>query len=238
MEHLNPPAERSSSAAERVSSAWEDYLKAIFEITSGKTRASTNEIAAQMVVSPASVTVMVQKMAAFEPPLLDYQKHQGVALTPAGRTMALEVIRHHRLLETFLQQVLGYTWDEVHVEADRLEHVITEELEERIAQVLGNPAVDPHGEPIPGRDLRIEAAEMRPLHELRPGERGVIVKVRPDEEALLRYLSETGLVLGAQVAVTGYSAFDGNLTLRVGESTPELTLGERVTSRVFVRVIN
>jgi DtxR family Mn-dependent transcriptional regulator len=229
--------DRVSVTADRVSPAWEDYLKAIFALTSDNQRASTNAIAAEMDVAPASVTVMVQKMAAFEPSLLDYQKHQGVALTPAGRTMALEVIRHHRLLETFLHKVLGYSWDEVHPEADRLEHVITEELEERIARVLGDPQVDPHGEPIPRRDLSMGKQDMRPLGELRPSERGVIVKVTPDEQALLRHLSELGLVLGAQVTVTGYSAFDGNLRLRLGDSGPEVTLGERVTGRVFVRLI-
>ena len=188
-----------------------------------------------MEVAPASATVMVQKMSAFQPPLLDYQKHQGVTLTPAGRMIALEVIRHHRLLETFLQKVLGYSWDEVHLEADRLEHVITEEFEQRIAQVLGNPAVDPHGEPIPGKDLHMDTAELRPLSALRPGEQAVIIKVRPDEDELLRYLSQIGLVLDAQVSITGYSAFDGNLTMQINDDPSQVTLGERITQRIFVK---
>jgi DtxR family Mn-dependent transcriptional regulator len=231
------PEALSESPGERLSPAWEDYLKAIFEITSDKARATTNEIAAQMEVAPASATVMVQKMAAFQPPLLDYQKHQGVTLTPAGRMIALEVIRHHRLLETFLQKVLGYSWDEVHLEADRLEHVITEEFEERIAQVLGNPAVDPHGEPIPGKDLHMDTAELRPLSALRLGDRALVIKVKPKEGDLLRYLSQIGLVLDAQVIITGYSAFDGNLTLRIDDNPQPFTLGERITSRVFVMLL-
>jgi DtxR family Mn-dependent transcriptional regulator len=221
----------------RLSPAWEDYLKVIFEITAIKPRATTNDIATQMEVSPASATVMVQKMATSTPPLVVYQKYQGVKLTTEGRTIALEVIRHHRLLETFLQKVLGYSWDEVHGEADRLEHVITEEFEERIAQVLGNPTVDPHGEPIPNKDLHMSTTELCPLSGLRPGVRAEIVKVKPDEEGLLRYLSGIGLVLGAQVIITGYSAFDGNLTLRIGDSVQAMTLGERITQRVFVRQI-
>ena len=132
-----------------LSAPIEDYLKAIYELTQEQDRASTNEIAEQMGVTPASATGMMQRLATADPPLVDYQKHRGVALTEQGKRNALEVIRHHRLLETFLQEKLGYTWDEVHADADRLEHVISEELEERISQTLGDPAYDPHGEPIP-----------------------------------------------------------------------------------------
>lgn len=220
---------------DRLSPAWEDYLKAIFGLTAGNQRATTNEIAGQMEVAPASATVMIQKMAGCQPPLLEYQKHQGVTLTPQGRSIALEVIRHHRLLETFLQQVLGYSWDEVHPEADRLEHVITEEFEQRMAQMLGDPSVDPHGEPIPDKDLRMDTVEPRLLSDLHPGDRAVVIKVKPKEDDLLRYLSQIGLVLDAQVSITGYSAFDGNLTLRIDDNPQPFTLGERITQRIFVK---
>ena len=121
----------------------QDYLKHIFELSEDGTPASTNDLAARLGIKPASVTGMIQKLAAAEPKLVDYQKHQGVTLTPAGERAALEVLRHHRLLETWLVQSLGYTWDEVHEEACRLEHVISEDFEERMDAALGHPTHDP-----------------------------------------------------------------------------------------------
>lgn len=143
---------------DRLSQAAEDYMKTIYDITRTRPRALTNEIAERMGVTPASATGMVQKLAGAQPRLVDYRKHRGVALTPEGERAALEVIRHHRLLETYLREKLGYTPDEVHDEADRLEHVISEDLEERIARALDDPTVDPHGEPIPDRGLRMPNA--------------------------------------------------------------------------------
>jgi DtxR family Mn-dependent transcriptional regulator len=152
----------------RTSHVAEDYLKVIYQLTRGGGRAFTSEIAASMGVTPASATGMVQKLAGDVPPLLNYEKNHGVELTSAGEQIALEVIRHHRLLETFLQQKLGYSWDEVHAEADRLEHVISEVLEERIARVLGDPHYDPHGDPIPNREFRLPEQSTTSLAELHP----------------------------------------------------------------------
>ncbi|MGB6422377.1 MAG: metal-dependent transcriptional regulator, partial [Anaerolineales bacterium] len=132
---------------EKITHTVEDYLKTIYDITSTLDRASTNQLAESLGVAPASVTGMLKKLAEIEPTIVDYQRHRGVALTPEGEKMALEVIRHHRLIEMFLQQILGYKWDEVHGEADRLEHVISEEFEERISKALGDPSHDPHGDP-------------------------------------------------------------------------------------------
>ena len=140
---------------ENLTQSTEDYLKAIYDLTLNGERATTNQIAEQLGVKPASVTGMLKRLAASEPPLLEYRKHQGAGLTEEGRRAALEIVRHHRLLELFLHETLGYSWDEVHVEADRLEHVLSEEMEERIARVLGDPMHDPHGEPIPNRELHI-----------------------------------------------------------------------------------
>ena len=123
----------------------QDYLKHIFELTENGSAASTNDLASRLGVRPASVTGMVQKLALAEPPLVEYHKHQGVTLTPEGEQAALEVLRHHRLLESWLVQSLGYSWDEVHEEACRLEHVISEDFEARMAAALGNPERDPHG---------------------------------------------------------------------------------------------
>ena len=146
----------------------EDYLKAVYELTREAERASTNGLAEYLDVAAASVTGMLQKLAESEPPLLEYRKHRGVQLTKEGEKVALETIRHHRLLELFLHEILGYDWDEVHEEADRLEHFISERFEERIAAALGNPQHDPHGDPIPGADLSLPEAPQTPFRPARP----------------------------------------------------------------------
>src|SRR5512143_1921314 len=138
---------------EQLTDSIQDYLKAIYELTQNGASASTNALASRLDVEPASVTGMVQKLAATKPALVEYRKHHGVKLTPVGRRAALEVIRHHRLLEAWLVKTLGYSWDEVHVEAEKLEHVISEDFEERMAAALGDPVRDPHGELIPSSDL-------------------------------------------------------------------------------------
>ena len=138
-----------------ISQAHQDYLKVIYRLTEENGRATTNQIAAALDVTPASVSNMLKKMAEGEAPLLQYQKHKGVTLTAVGQQTCLEIMRHHRLLETFLCQKLGFSQDEVHEEACRLDHVLTEELEARIAAVLEHPTHDPHGQPIPTVDLEI-----------------------------------------------------------------------------------
>jgi DtxR family Mn-dependent transcriptional regulator len=220
---------------ENLTQAIEDYLKAIYEITVSDERASTNQIAGRMGVTPASVTGMLKRLAANDPPLLEYHKHHGVALTPDGERVALEVIRHHRLLELFLQERLGYTWDEVHPEADRLEHVISEDLEERIAQSLGNPNHDPHGDPIPSRDLHLPSDRLVRLSELRPGQQAVVQRVRNDDPALLRYLESIGVVPGVELSIVKFSDFDGNLSLQVGKQV--IVLGPAVTQQIYVEVV-
>jgi len=215
--------------------AVEDYLKVIYELTVSHGRVSTNQIAERLGVTPASVTGMLKRLAVSEPPLLDYRKHRGVMLTAAGRQAALEIIRHHRLLELFLHERLGYSWDEVHEEADRLEHVISEDLEERIAQTLGDPLHDPHGDPIPTRDLHMPAAPETRLGDLRRGQQALVHRVKSDDPAFLRYLSEIGLTPQARIAVLEHSPFDGNLRLLIGER--EVVLGPAVTQHIFVEVI-
>lgn len=220
-----------------LTQAVEDYLKLIYVLNDEYGRASTNQIAERMGVKPASVTGMLQKMAANEPPLVDYQKHHGVVLTDAGQTAALEIIRHHRLLELFLVETLGYSWDEVHNEADRLEHVISEDFEERIAQALGDPQRDPHGEPIPSRDFRLPLDSTVRLSELRAGQEAVVQRVEPGDADMLRHLENNGLVPLARVRVLSYSAFDGNLHLKIeGQDETVVVLGPQVTRRVFVEM--
>ena len=217
-----------------LSPAFEDYLKVIYELTDQGERASTLEIAESMRVKPASVTGMLQRLAAYDPPLVDYQKHHGAALTTEGRRAALEVVRHHRLLETYLHQKLGYSWDEVHVEADRLEHVLSEALEERIAVALDHPDYDPHGEPIPSRALHLPSASSLRLSEMRPGQQAVIERVEPFNPEALRYLAGLGLLPGVPVQVLTYSPLDGNLQVQVADQEP-VTLGTRITERIYVK---
>ena len=213
----------------------EDYLKVIYDLTLAQERASTNQIAERMGVAPASVTGMLKRLAANEPPLLNYEKHRGAELTLAGNQVALEIIRHHRLLELYLHERLGYPWDEVHEEADRLEHVISEELEERIARELGDPLQDPHGDPIPTRELSLPVHNWARLSDLCAGQKAVVQRVANENPDLLRYLSSIGLVPQAHLEVIGVSEFDRNLQLLVGDR--ELVLGPAVTHHIFVEVV-
>jgi len=210
----------------------QDYLKHIYELSADGGTASTNDLAERLGVAPASVTGMIQRLAASKPPLIVYRKHQGVTLTPAGERAALEVIRHHRLLETWLVQTLDYSWDEVHEEAERLEHVISEDFEARIAAALGDPDRDPHGDPIPSAELTLPADDSHPLSALRPSQKAMIVRVDSEDPAFLRHLEDLGLVPSARVAVKAYSEFDNNLTLKVGSKTT--ILGPKITTRIYV----
>jgi DtxR family Mn-dependent transcriptional regulator len=222
---------------ENLTRVIEDYLKSIYELTRASERATTNQIAARMEVTPASVTNMIQKLAETNPPLLDYRKHHGVQLTPEGERVALEIIRHHRLLEMFLHETLGYSWDEVHEEADRLEHVISEEMEERIAISLGNPLHDPHGDPIPSRDLQMPQSTAIILSQLRPFQKAQVKRVSDSDPDLLRFLSERGIEPAAQLEVLDYSPFDNNLQVQVIGEVEPVVLGAVITSQVFVDLI-
>lgn len=221
-----------------VTHAIEDYLKTIYDLTVSHERASTNQIADALEIKPASVTGMVKKLSMSEPPLVDYQKHRGVALTQEGEKIALETIRHHRLLETFLHETLGYDWDTVHDEADRLEHVISEEFEERIALALGDPTHDPHGDPIPTRDLRMPSQPSTRLCELRTGQQALVQRVPDTHPELLRYLGDHGIIPGSCIEVVAYSEFDDNLTIRVQNRSEACVLGIRITRQIFTKIIS
>lgn len=210
----------------------QDYLKSIYELTESGQSASTNALARKLNISAPSVTGMVQKLASAKPALVEYQKHQGVTLTRDGKKAALEVIRHHRLLEAWLVQTLGYSWDEVHEEAERLEHVISEDFERRIAAAMGHPVRDPHGELIPTADLKMPMDDSMPLSALRANQSATIQRVRASDPELLRYLDELGLVPGVEIEVKAYSPFDHNLTIRVGRRSH--VLGLSITSKIFV----
>ncbi len=231
---------------ENLTQAIEDYLKTIYEITcqpSGQIdasctrRATTNQIADALGVTPASVTGMLKKLSETDPPLVEYQKHRGVVLTFEGEQAALEILRHHRLLESFLHQILGYKWHEVHVEADRLEHVISEEFEERIATALGDPTHDPHGDPIPTRELQMPITSSTLLANLRTGQSAVIVRVDNKDPAFLCHLEKLGLIPGTRLTIQSFSPFDHNLGLLIADQARSIVLGPSITQQVFVQVI-
>ena len=197
---------------ELLSSQAEDYLKAIY-IVSQHGKVSTQAIADRLEVTPASVTGMLKKLA--EMGLVTHAPYQGATLTDAGRKIALELIRHHRLLEAYLHQALGYPLEDVHDEAEKLEHVISEAFEARIFEKLGQPTHDPHGDPIPALDGTLPAVGDTPLSSLAPSARAVIARV-PDRDAeFLRYLSGLGLTPGATIKVREVAPFQGPITLEV-----------------------
>lgn len=212
--------------------AIEDYLKTIFTLEEEESPVSTSRIAAARSVKPGSATSMIQRLHKLN--LVDYQKHYGVTLTKAGREIALEVIRHHRLVELYLIEALGFTWDEVHEQADLLEHVISEKLEERIAAALDHPDFDPHGDPIPSRDGTLADLQAQPLSTLQPGAQAVVARVPDDADSeLLRYLSDLRLTPGRKLTVTEVAPFDGPLTIDV-DGEPKI-VGRRVAGAVLVR---
>jgi DtxR family transcriptional regulator, Mn-dependent transcriptional regulator len=194
-----------------VTRAMEDYLKALFEL--GEHDVKPRDLAAAVGVAPASVTGMLDKLASLK--LVDYRKYHGASLTAAGRSLALETLRHHRLLETYLAEALGYGWHEVHAEADRLEHVISEDFEARVDALLGHPTHDPHGDPIPQRDGSVPASPGAPLAELAPEVPARVNRITDQDPEVLAYLADQGLVPGATVWVVERAPFDGPVTVVV-----------------------
>jgi DtxR family transcriptional regulator, Mn-dependent transcriptional regulator len=201
--------------SETLTAAVQDYVKAIYTLDSGEGAVTTTALAERLDVRPASVSGMLPKLTALG--LVEHVPYRGVRLTERGTRVALEVVRHHRLLELFLVESLGMTWDEVHAEAEVLEHVLSEELEELIAAKLGDPAFDPHGDPIPSRELTVPAVESRDLYSLEPGEHGTFVRVSDADPAMLRFLAERGITPGAAIEVIDRQPFDGPLYVRVAD---------------------
>lgn len=220
-----------------LSASVEDYLKAIHDLHGAdpERRVSTSALAEALGVSSASVTGMLKKLHEAEPQLVDYKRYQGVRLTDAGNKIALEVIRHHRLIEAYLMEALGYTWDQVHQEADELEHVISEAFEAKIAEFLGHPEVDPHGDPIPDMQGRVQPSSDIALSELAVDQHATIQRVVDDPE-LLRYLDSLGLGLESRIEVTDHGPFGDLITLRVEGGKHEHTLSLKVADQVFVEV--
>ncbi len=220
-----------------LSEAVEDYLKAIYTIKDGVNPVSTSAIAQRLGVAPASVTQMLKKLADMKPRLVEYRRHHGVQLTPNGEKIALEVIRHHRLVELFLQEALGMSWDQVDQEAERLEHVVSETLADRMAEVLGHPEFDPHGDPIPSKtgDMPVGKTLLN-LVQLNPGQDGVVRRVCDDDPEVLRYVASLGIIPKAELKVTAKAPFDGPIHVEVvfGGGVQTHALGQRVANQIFV----
>lgn len=210
--------------------AIQDYIKAIFKLQDGGGVVTTTAIAEKLGYAPASVSGMLKKLARAE--LVCHHPYQGVLLTEQGRRLALELIRHHRLIELYLTQALGYSWDEVDAEAERLEHVISEEMEARMAAFLNEPTEDPHGDPIPTRDGVMPMVRYDPLTTVAPGQQVRIRRVKDSDPDVLRYLGRLGLYPHVVIDVLHKAPFGGPLTIRV--SSAEHALGPQVTDSVFV----
>lgn len=218
-----------------LSPAAQDYLKAICLLDeAGESRpdgqVSTNALAGRLQVSPASATNMLKRLTALG--LVSHVPYHGARLTAAGRKIALEVIRHHRLLETYLAEALGVPWDEVHDEAEVLEHVLSEGLEDRISARLGHPTADPHGHPIPARGGDMSPTEGVALSEVEVGIDATVLAVSDRDPDLLRYLGEMGLFPGASVSVLEVAPFGGPLMLGLGGE--QRALGREVATQVLV----
>ncbi len=211
--------------------AVEDYAKAIHALGGAQREAVSNSaLAERLGVSPGSVTAMLKRMV--EMGLVEHEPYRGVTLTEPGERVALEVIRHHRLLESYLAEALGMPWDRVHDEAEVLEHYISEELEERIAAALGDPSVDPHGDPIPDRELALVASAGTPLAQLELGSKGVFVRVSDSDPEMLRYLADRGIRPGAALEVIDRQPFGGPLTVAIAGG--DHAIGGELAERMLV----
>lgn len=218
------------------SSSIEDYIRVIYGLVERGEPVTNTTLAARLAVSPSSASGMVTKLS--QQGLVEHVPYRGIELTPAGRLLARGVLRRHRLLETFLVQELDYTWDEVHAEADALEHAISDRMVERISAKLGHPVRDPHGDPIPAADGSVEELPTRLLDELEPGAVGEIVRVWDTDPDMLRYLAQRAIGIGERIEVVERQPFGGSFVVKVG-SPPECethSLGKEIAQALSVAV--
>ena len=213
-----------------IGAAVQDYLKVIYKLSLSEERCAPSAVAERMAVSPAAVTKMVRRLQELK--LAVYTRSQDITLTPAGEKIALEIIRHHRLLEAYLMEALGYTWDQVDGEAEKLEHVISEEFEDKIDEFLGFPTHDPHGDPIPTKEGRLDLVRHAPLSELQPGQEAVIRRVADGDPAMLRYLGDLGLYPQTPIRVVQKDPYGG--PIRVSVCGAEQAIGRELAESVFV----
>ncbi len=215
-----------------MSSQIEDYIKNIYRLQSERDRVSTSSLADALNVSAASVTDMVKRLS--DRDLIKYRPYRGVELTKSGRTMALHTIRRHRLWEMFLVDFLGYTWDEVHDEAEKLEHITSPDLEDRLDKALGYPTHDPHGHPIPTREGVIIEDSNPSLAELKVRERGKIVRVNDLSQSLLKHMAHLGITIGSEVEVLLIVEFDGSMQIVLSDKV--VYISKQVARNIFIEI--
>lgn len=213
-----------------LTQAMQDYLKAIYKLGERGTTVTTNDLARELRIAAASVTNMLKRLN--EMNLVSHVSYKGVALTEAGRKAALEIIRHHRLLELYLTEALGYSWDKVHDEAEHLEHHISEEFEDRIAAMLGDPTYDPHGDPIPTKDGTVPPAFNRTLSSVAVGETVTVRRVSDAQPDFLRYCAEIGLVPSVMTRVVAQTPANHTMTLAIGSA--QHVIGSSAAEQIFV----
>ena len=213
-----------------ITSTVEDYLAMIYRVTSVNQKSTTTIIADKMRVSRGTVTSMFKKLAESE--LITHVLYKGVSLTATGEKIALEIIRHHRLLELYLQNTMGVPWDKVHEEADKLEHILSEEIEDRIDKLLNNPTNDPHGAPIPTKEGYVSNDNFRRLSQAKEGEELVIKRVDEEDSEKLVYLADKGLYPDTLLKVTNVEPFNGPITIEIDNS--EIIVGNKIADSVFV----
>ncbi|MEQ9091109.1 MAG: metal-dependent transcriptional regulator [Balneola sp.] len=213
-----------------LSQSVEDYLKAIYLLEIDGIAATTNNIAESLSVSSASVTNMFKKLAKLQ--LINHKSYRGAELTKAGEKIALEVIRHHRLLELYLKEMMGYSWDQVHDEAEKLEHHISEQFEDKIAELLNDPTHDPHGDPIPSKEGVVPEMASLAITDADENESYIIGRVRDQDPELLRFLEKSGIIPGVKVTILEKTPFDGPVKIKLEDK--ETTIGNSVAKDVFL----
>jgi DtxR family Mn-dependent transcriptional regulator len=211
----------------------EDYLKSIYDLEQSGEAAATTDIAAELGIAAASVSGMIRRLARLG--LVKVERYRGARLTPTGRQLALQLLRRHRIIECYLTQRLGYGWDNVHDEAERLEHAASPELIERMAEAMGNPTEDPHGAPIPTAAGRVDERRLKTIADLAVGAKARVVRVSDGDPAFLRYLGALGIRPGASVKVAAKEPFDGPLELVVGRSRH--AMGLAAAGRVYIETV-
>jgi DtxR family Mn-dependent transcriptional regulator len=218
----------------KISKSEGDYLKAIYHLTQQEETTNTVILSETLNVKPPSVTSMLNKLLNQEPALVEYQKWRGVKLTDSGRRLALQLLRRHRLIEQFLVEKLNYTWEEVHAEAEELEHVISEKFEEHLSVLLGDPQFDPHGDPIPDRDLNFPLSDTMSLSSLPVDQVAVVRRVKISQSDLLSYLSEQGIIPGVKIKIQSRNPYDETLQLWVGDEETLYALGPEISELIYV----
>lgn len=227
-------AARVPKPAPELTGPVEDYLKAIYELERSGKPAETNAIAGLLNIAPASVSGMVRRLA--DQGLITHERYHGARLTTGGRRAALKTLRRHRVIESYLTSALGYSWDRVHDEAERLEHAASDELIDRMAAAIGEPETDPHGAPIPTREGTLQERPAVPLSSLDAGESARVERVSDNNPDRLRYLAELGIVPGVKVKVEAREPFEGPIALNVDDASR--TIGSELASQILVAPIS